>query len=311
MYLSVIICTKNRLDKLQTTLHRLKSQKLSVNLDWDIVIVDNSRLGTARQMGLEFGRCMPTKYCHCPEPGVARARNFGVQNTDSDIIVFLDDDSYPVSDLWLSAFVQAIRAKPEMSFFGGLSILDQRLILPNWFEQNRQKFRFLTAEYHRDWVSDAVSESALPYSLNLALVRSRFGPIHFREELGKGLFPGSTGEETALIGAAIKCGKLGAWVKDAVVVHDVGINRVNLKNLLIAYWGRGRSGFRSRTTAPSTLGEILRFFRHLSMMFLGLIRLPFGFTIGGCWRAVLGEYIQQLGICFESASATVRKLKLD
>jgi GT2 family glycosyltransferase len=310
MDLSIIICTKDRPHQLKHTLDCLRLQNLSYALSWNIVVVDNSLHGSAHQTVRDQNSFLTASYLRCTEAGVARARNHGVKNTAADIIVFLDDDSYPVGPSWLNALVSAIHSRPDCSFFGGLSILDECLNLPAWLQLNRKKFQFLTAERQSEWVGTDIDKTSLPYSLNLAIVRSRFGPVHFQENLGKGLFLGSTGEETALLSAALRNGQKGMWVKDAVVLHDIGSDRFRFRNLMAAYWGSGRSGFRMRTTSPSVGGEILRFMNHLRIMLWLLFWSPVSFLASNSWRCVTGEWIKQLGMCYESAQATAFKIRV-
>jgi len=74
----------------------------------EIVVVDNSPEGSARETvdGLRLKSPSPLIYVHEPRPGVATARNAGVNAvTRSDYIAFLDDDEEAPPG-WLAALIR-------------------------------------------------------------------------------------------------------------------------------------------------------------------------------------------------------------
>ncbi|WP_300972947.1 glycosyltransferase [Sphingomonas sp. LHG3406-1] len=96
---SLIICTRDRPEALGRCLVSLAHQQ---SLPGELIVVDNSAGGSARQVCSEFGQ---VTYVHEPEPGLSRARNAGVRRARGSILVFTDDDveAHPG---WLSEIVR-------------------------------------------------------------------------------------------------------------------------------------------------------------------------------------------------------------
>lgn len=91
---AVIIPTLRRPEGLTRALESLFLQAEVADRLREIVVVDNDPTGTAAAtIGSLRGRSpWPLVYCHAPVPGVATARNVGLQATDAPLIAFLDDD---------------------------------------------------------------------------------------------------------------------------------------------------------------------------------------------------------------------------
>lgn len=91
--LSVIITTYNRKEVLQGLLDCLSNQ---TDTDFEtIVVMDNCTDDTE-----EFLKKKEVKYFDTKIEGygLATARNIGIKNASGEIVVILDDDSYPTSD---------------------------------------------------------------------------------------------------------------------------------------------------------------------------------------------------------------------
>jgi glycosyltransferase involved in cell wall biosynthesis len=98
MAISVVIPTKNRIDALRATIDALARQDLEGH-QAEIIVVDNgSTDGTTQWLG-EVSNHLPIaiKTMVEPHPGVSAARNAGVRQAQFDLILFLNDDTTPVS----------------------------------------------------------------------------------------------------------------------------------------------------------------------------------------------------------------------
>lgn len=117
---SVVICTYNGANKLPNVLQKLKAQ-IAVSCNWEVVIVDNnSQDNTAAVVrGLQTEWCLdvPLRYCFEPKQGLAFARRKAVQETQSPLIGFLDDDTWPEMD-WVSAAFDFGQNHPEAGAYG-------------------------------------------------------------------------------------------------------------------------------------------------------------------------------------------------
>lgn len=91
--LSVIICTRNRLDYLRKALASLQEQTISAS-EFEIVVVDNgSHDGTAEYIQQLKEQHVPITYVFEPKLGLSHARNTGSMVASGKYLAFLDDDA--------------------------------------------------------------------------------------------------------------------------------------------------------------------------------------------------------------------------
>ncbi|MCE7858796.1 MAG: glycosyltransferase family 2 protein [Chloroflexi bacterium CFX2] len=87
--ISVVICTRNRLDDFRETLASLLKQK---RLPDELVVVDSSDTPALEEYLKTISPPMAVKYIHSA-PGLTLQRNVGVRNSGGDVICFFDDDT--------------------------------------------------------------------------------------------------------------------------------------------------------------------------------------------------------------------------
>ena len=105
---AVIVPTLRRPEGLTRALQSLFAQTGVADRLREIVVVDNDPAGTAAATveALREQSPWPLVCCHAPVPGVATARNVGLQATDAPLIAFLDDDEVAAPD-WLAQLLAA------------------------------------------------------------------------------------------------------------------------------------------------------------------------------------------------------------
>ncbi len=103
---SVIVCTRDRPQDLRVALPAILAGNFR---DFELVIVDQSQsdetAGIVNTVALQDSR---VRHVRDRGKGLSRARNIGVVETTSDLIVFTDDDCEPDPD-WLGTIVEALR----------------------------------------------------------------------------------------------------------------------------------------------------------------------------------------------------------
>lgn len=116
----MLICTRNRAASLQRTLGSVFAQRLDENFDYEVVVVDNGSSDGTRGVVDDFAARRPRhlRYHFEARPGLARARNAGLQAADGEVIAFTDDDVLVRED-WLNEIRQQFESDQELGILTG------------------------------------------------------------------------------------------------------------------------------------------------------------------------------------------------
>lgn len=138
MIISVIIPTYNRSKSLLETLESLDAQQVNEDLSWEIVIVDNNSTDDTERIVHDFAQRskVPCRYLFEARQGRPFALNRGIEETDSELLAFTDDDVI-ADPYWVQSIVSTFY-EHDADFVGGK-------ILPKWLECSPP------AWFTRDW----------------------------------------------------------------------------------------------------------------------------------------------------------------
>lgn len=114
---AVVIPTLRRLESLERALRSLTLQAGRERLIAQVVVVDNSPEGSAREAAAAWAGALPLTYVHEPRPGVATARNAGLAQVSAPYVAFLDDDE-EAPPHWLSTLLATHKALAADVTFG-------------------------------------------------------------------------------------------------------------------------------------------------------------------------------------------------
>jgi glycosyltransferase involved in cell wall biosynthesis len=175
---SVIIPTYNRKDLLRETLNSLAKQTYPSDHFEIIVVDDGSTDGTASIVAEVFPFIL--RYFWQSNQGDASARNLGVQQSQADILVFLDDDILVEAD-YLTYLIQAYDMGQNNIVIGTCNL---SLLETTPFSKS------LHASQELDYLHTATEVSFRDvYSNNMALRREAYFKIGMMQGLD---FPGSS-----------------------------------------------------------------------------------------------------------------------
>lgn len=118
MLTTVVICTYNRSKLLNDTLAQFRQLDMGECRDWEILVVNNNCSDDTDAVIQAHSRHLPLRRLWEPRPGKSYAANLAVLEARGDLILWTDDDVLVDKD-WLKAYVEAGRAFPQVSFFGG------------------------------------------------------------------------------------------------------------------------------------------------------------------------------------------------
>jgi len=121
---SVVICTRDRPEKLRRCLESLKNMCDPPDELW---VIDNAPCSNETQQVV--ANFIDVRYIHEPRPGLDIARNTGICHSSGEIIAFTDDDAIVHPD-WLKRVQQAFRDARVMAVTG--------LVLPAELETEAQ-----------------------------------------------------------------------------------------------------------------------------------------------------------------------------
>jgi glycosyltransferase involved in cell wall biosynthesis len=111
---SVLICTKDRPDKLRMAVESVLRQSFR---DFELIVVDQSAEGATRAAVRSFGDPR-VRYLWTDTVGVGRSRNIAIRASRAEIVVFTDDDCV-CDENWLAAFLAEYRREPSiMAVYG-------------------------------------------------------------------------------------------------------------------------------------------------------------------------------------------------
>jgi GT2 family glycosyltransferase len=225
--ITVAICTYRRYELLEKCLESLKNQTQPLS-DFRIIIVDNSlqpKEGAIFRDHIQGFPCLD--YYITNQAGIAFARTFAVEHTDTEYIAFIDDDSIANKD-WVEKIIKAInRHKPNLGAVGGKVLPIWTLEKPDWLPES-----MLGTLAIIDWGDQEcnIDESYGNWlvSTNIAYNVEAVKSIHgFRKELGRNQGNMVCHEELDLHNRLKKAGYNIIYCPELIVNHRVHENRIN------------------------------------------------------------------------------------
>lgn len=221
---SIVICTRHRPDELRNCLQGIS--RLNPGPD-EILVIDNSEGDSATESA---ARTYGVRYLVERGAGLSHARNRGLHESNSEIVVYIDDDAVP-DEQWLGQIVAPF-ADPKMAMVSGE-------VEPEGWKRDRAAPLRLLSRDDPQWFEIATF-GGLGMGTSMA-VRKSVGSVWkgFDTRLGRGA-PIRIGEESEAAAALVALGYRAAMAPAAIVHHP--LKPIDRKNLVqeaansIAYW---------------------------------------------------------------------------
>jgi GT2 family glycosyltransferase len=221
-FISVVVCTKDRPDRLEACLHHLDRLEYP---GFEVVVVDNSPAHDAVRV-LVGTRPGGVRYRYVAEPrgGLSWARNAGIAAAAGDIIAFLDDDEEP-DHHWLAGIAGGFARGDDIGCVTGV-ILPVRLDtqVQDWFERSggHSKGRGLSPAVFSRQGPQSPMFPLPPFGAggNMAFRREVLASIGgFDVAMGAGT-PARASEDTLALTLVLLAGYRIAYEPAALVRHD-------------------------------------------------------------------------------------------
>lgn len=224
--ISIVIPTFRRPQPLQRALASVVRQQAPEGVTIEIVVVDNSPEGQAREAVAAFvSPRHALRYIHAPNPGIANARNAGIAAAEGEWIAFLDDDEEAGAN-WIPAFWHTLSATGADAAFGPV------LARPEQAGGTEELLGYFARRIEADEGEDLKPKSAYLGTNNSIFSRSRCFPEAqcFDPALNE-----SGGEDTLVIQRLVHEKRKLCWSAGAEVLEWIPASRLNF-----AYVGRRR-----------------------------------------------------------------------
>lgn len=210
----------------------------------ELVVVDNDTVPSARDVVEAYAADHPVRYVHEPRPGIAAARNRGLEAcAGSDVLVFVDDDERP-RDGWLTALLDTFDRTRATGVVGPVVSVFDGPVDP-WIRAGRFFDRLRHPTGTR--VPVVATNNLL---LDLPAVRAL--GVRFDERFGL-----SGGSDTVF---ALEVGRRGGtfvWCDEAVVEDVVPPSRLTRRWVLRRAFRSGNSGTRAAVHVAGSARERL------------------------------------------------------
>lgn len=115
MKVSIVINTYNRAAYLEYLLPALGHLQTSAELE--VVVVNGPSTDHTDYILSQYKDYI--KIIQCPTRNLSSSRNLGINASSGDIIVFIDDDAFPLDNLWIERFVRAFDEVKDIGFATG------------------------------------------------------------------------------------------------------------------------------------------------------------------------------------------------
>jgi hypothetical protein len=231
--ISVVLCTYNRIERLQRCVAALRAVRSEQ--DWELVIVDNgSDDGTGAFLAALPPDTFRPRIVKVVESkrGLATARNTGVRLARGNIIAFTDDDCY-VSPDYIDALILAFASEPLVGFLGGRILLH---------DQSDLRITIQESEEYRTLAPRTFIDAGTVQGANMAFRKTCLDRIGgFDENFGVG--SGFACEDIDAAAASLWAGIAGAYDPRPKVFHHHGRKTKSEEDALWCFYDKGRGAY--------------------------------------------------------------------
>jgi glycosyltransferase involved in cell wall biosynthesis len=238
--LTVVVCTHDRPDDLRRCLQGLAA----LDEDVTVIVVDSASSPPLQQVVDGFsGSIRRLTYHYEQLPGLARARNRGIELAQSELVAFIDDDTVP-EPTWATRLVAPF-ADTKVVCVGGTCRASFDSPPPRWLSSRLLQFAGITR--FGEQARAARSSAEYPFGANICFRRARLVEIGgFPEELGRVGENLLSGEEHQVIETLADAG-WSIWLElRAIVDHRVSSVRCRSRYYWRRLWWQGVSRARAR-----------------------------------------------------------------
>ncbi len=211
---SILICTRNRADKLQNTLASVAAAIAHApSLSVEVLLVDNGSTDNTSATIAQWAASVPfpVKNIFEKTPGLSAARNAGIRAATGNVVAFTDDDCTLNPD-YLTTLARYYAADTTPTIRGGKVELGDPTDIP---------YTILLCPEPKK-LQSPISPSGFIIGANMAIPQSVLHSTGFFDERFGAGAPFKAGEESDYIYRAYRAGTPVEYVPDLIVQHFHG-----------------------------------------------------------------------------------------
>lgn len=273
------IITYKRPELLRNCLESIIVQTVTNSLELSIIVVDNDIDRTADIIVKEFESTnnVKIKYYNEPEKNISIARNRCLDESQSDIIVFIDDDEH-ASPGWLERHVYVLEHKVCSAVLGPVVPLYPD-ITPSWliesgvYERKKNKIN---------------STLKLANTGNVSLCNRDITRLRFNKKYGL-----SGGGDTEFFKRFTGLDKIICWDDEAIVYEEVSLERLKLSWVMKRGFRLGQTHSKVNIRSANSRKKIIYASHQTILIFISIIRVVGACLIG---RAEVVKYTRELTV---------------
>ncbi|MGF1580877.1 MAG: glycosyltransferase [Gemmataceae bacterium] len=252
MKVSVVICTWNRADLLDSTLSSMNNLEVQRDLQWELIVVNNNSTDHTDEVIRKHESTLPIRGLFESRPGKSHALNLAGEHAQGELIAWTDDDVL-VEPNWLSAYFIAAEQHPEATFFGGPVEPWFEQEPPQWFRRNKRMLSgiFAGRPVQPNEYTTITQGGTFPVGANMVARRDRISGYTYDTRIGPRKNSETRGEDFAFVQDLLDNGHSGIWVNSAKVRHFTPTKRITTQYVWDWYVGHGRTLAR-QNKEPST-----------------------------------------------------------
>lgn len=273
MFVTVIICTRNRASQLCNVLDSFVAMD-KPSEDWEMLLVDNGSSDNTQEVINSYKDKLPIRSVIEETPGLSNARNTGVKNATGEYICWTDDD-VKVDTKWLVGYVEAFKKHPDAVVFGGVIEPVAETEFPKWWVENFDLFEDLMAK--RDFGDKEIlfgkSNKTTPYGANFAIKTEANKRHLYNVNLGVSPNFKRLGEETDVISKIIDEGASGLWTPKPIVKHIIPAARLTKEYLATYSQSAGQTfAYLYKTDGQNNMMPLWIIRRYLTMRLMSIFK---------------------------------------
>lgn len=219
LFASVIMCTYNRDKYIYNVLKSIAENKCPADR-YEIVLVNNNSTDRTEEECQRFTSDYPHirfRYFVETNQGLSYARNRGIQESEGNLLVYVDDDAL-VNDVYLQTYLEFFEAHPEIDAAGGPILPEYETEEPDWMSTFTRQL--ITGKLYLGDKQREFPSHAFPGGGNAAYRKSVFEKVGlFNVDLGRKGDSLVGAEEKDIFDKMTTCGMRFFYLPTAILYH--------------------------------------------------------------------------------------------